>query len=93
MRRIPLFLGTLALVATLSGCVYEHHGRAVTTQTVTENPDGTTTVTKTEVVREPAYSPGYVSPWWGWGYYPYYYRPYPAFGYYYGYRPYYHHHR
>jgi len=91
MRRIPLVLGTLALAAALAGCVHEYHGRAATTQTVTQNPDGTTTVTKTEVVREPVYEPVYVSPWWGWGYHPYYY-PYPAFGHYYGYRPYYHHH-
>jgi hypothetical protein len=89
-----LILGGFAL----SGCVYEvHHDRAVTREVRTQNEDGTTTVTRTEVVSEPDYYPStgvYVSPWWGWGFYPYYYyRPYPGFGYYHGYRPYYYHRR
>ena len=96
MRRliaVAMILGGLAL----SGCVYEvRHNRAVTTETRTQNPDGTSTVTRTEVVREEVEpdTSVYISPWywgWGWGCYPfYYYRPYPVFGHY-GYRPYYHH--
>jgi hypothetical protein len=95
MRRLiaaALILGGLAL----SGCVYEvHHNRAVTSEVRTQNEDGTTTVTRTEVVSEPAYyyEPGvYVSPWW-WSPYPYYWGPSFGFHYYGGYHPYYHHHR
>jgi hypothetical protein len=79
---------------SLSGCVYEvHHDRTVATETRTQNSDGTTTVTRTEVVREAAPSSTvYVAPgYWGWYGYPYGYGPRPGFGFYYGGYPYRYH--
>jgi len=74
--------------ALLSGCFYHvHHRAAVQVQeTRTTAEDGTTTVTRTEVISEPA--PVYVDSWYypywsyGWGWW----APYPYYRYY-GFRP------
>jgi outer membrane murein-binding lipoprotein Lpp len=82
MRRliaVAVLLGGFAL----SGCVHEyHHNRSTTTVTQTQNADGTTTVTRTEVVREAVPAPYYYPSYWGWYGYPYYGYPYYGWGYY-----------
>jgi hypothetical protein len=91
MRRIAA-IALLLAPPLLAGCIYEHHGRGTVTQSVSENPDGTKMVTRTEVIREAVYPAVNTSFWWGYPYYPYYpyyyYRPYP----YYCHPPHHHHH-
>lgn len=85
-----IFLGLFAVL--LSGCVYHVHHRAPiqVQETRTTAEDGTTTVTRTEVIRETVpvyvetgYWPYWTSCWGGWGPYPYYryYGCRPSYGY------------